>query len=111
MTSSATAQAANPDVFELPGKIRIIRQPEGTECRLIRRTSSPPSCDRRQIFLAFLDAVRHLATLAIKSEGGPAGFRLEVEMNAFFDDWARPIGRQAPICCRSNFSDWSDEQL
>jgi transposase len=42
-------------------------------------------------------------------DGGAAGFRLEVEVNASFDDWAAVS--EGAYLLRSNISDWSDEQL
>jgi transposase len=42
-------------------------------------------------------------------DGGPAGFRLEVEVNASFDNWAALS--EGAYLLRSNISDWSDEQL
>jgi transposase len=44
-------------------------------------------------------------TLAIR----PAGFRLEVKVDAAFDDWAALSG--GAYLLRSNITDWSDEQL
>jgi len=41
--------------------------------------------------------------------GGSAGFRLEAEVNASFDDWAALS--EGAYLLRSNISDWSDEQL
>src|SRR5262249_3462219 len=40
---------------------------------------------------------------------GPAGFRLEANVNASFDDWAALS--EGAYLLRSNISDWSDEQL
>jgi len=40
---------------------------------------------------------------------GPAGFRLEVEVDASFDDWAALS--EGAYLLRSNITDWSDEQL
>jgi len=40
---------------------------------------------------------------------GPAGFRLEIEVNASFDDWAALS--EGAYLLRSNISDWRDEQL
>ncbi|HWE16427.1 MAG TPA: IS1634 family transposase [Hyphomicrobiaceae bacterium] len=39
----------------------------------------------------------------------PAGFRLEVEVNASFDDWAALS--EGAYLLRSNITDWSDEEL
>jgi len=40
---------------------------------------------------------------------GPAGFRLEIKVNASFDDWAALS--EGAYLLRSNISDWRDEQL
>ena len=40
---------------------------------------------------------------------GPAGFRLEIEVNASFDDWAALS--EGAYLLRSTISDWRDEQL
>ena len=45
----------------------------------------------------------------LSEDGGPAGFRLEVGVNASFDDWAAVS--EGAYLLRSNISDWSDEQL
>jgi transposase len=45
----------------------------------------------------------------LTEDGGPAGFRLEVEVNASFDDWAALS--EGAYLLRSNITDWSDEQL
>jgi len=45
----------------------------------------------------------------LPEDGGPAGFRLELEVNASFDDWAALS--EGAYLLRSNISDWSDEQL
>jgi hypothetical protein len=45
----------------------------------------------------------------LEDDGGPAGFRLHVECNASFDDWAA-LSKGAYLLC-SNITDWSDEQL
>lgn len=45
----------------------------------------------------------------LAQDDGPAGFRLEVEVDASFDDWAALS--EGAYLLRSNISDWSDEQL
>jgi len=45
----------------------------------------------------------------LAEDGGPAGFRLEVEVDAAFDDWAALS--EGAYLLRSNITDWSDEQL
>jgi transposase len=47
--------------------------------------------------------------IALKPDGCPAGFRLEVACNAAFDDWAALS--EGAYLLRSNISDWSDQQL
>ena len=45
----------------------------------------------------------------LEEDGCPAGFRLRVECNAPFDDWAALS--EGAYLLRSNILDWSDEQL
>jgi len=45
----------------------------------------------------------------LPEDSGPAGFRLEAEVNTSFDDWAALS--EGAYLLRSNISDWSDEQL
>jgi transposase len=45
----------------------------------------------------------------LAEDGGPAGFRLEFEVNVAFDDWAALS--EGAYLLRSNITDWSDEQL
>jgi hypothetical protein len=47
--------------------------------------------------------------VTLKSDGRPAGFRLRVDHNASFDDWA--VLSEGAYLLRSNISDWSDQQL
>src|SRR5262245_27122104 len=42
-------------------------------------------------------------------DGGPAGFHLDVEVDASFDDWAALS--EGAYLLRSNITDWSNEQL
>ena len=48
-------------------------------------------------------------TIVLEPDGCPAGFRLRVDHNASFDDWAA-LSKGAYLL-RSNISDWSDRQL
>ena len=45
----------------------------------------------------------------LAEDDGPAGFRLEVEVDAAFDDWAALS--EGAYLLRSNIDDWSDERL
>lgn len=45
----------------------------------------------------------------LAEDGSLAGFRLQVEVNASFDDWAALS--EGAYLLRSNITDWSDEQL
>jgi transposase len=45
----------------------------------------------------------------LPEDAGPAGFRLEVEVDVSFDDWAALS--EGAYLLRSNITDWSDEQL
>ena len=47
--------------------------------------------------------------IALEPDGCPAGFRLNVKLNAAFDDWAALS--EGAYLLRSNITDWSDEQL
>jgi len=45
----------------------------------------------------------------LKEDGSPAGFHLQVDYSAPFDDWAALS--EGAYLLRSNITDWSDEQL
>jgi transposase len=45
----------------------------------------------------------------LAEDASPAGYRLEVEVDASFDDWAALS--EGAYLLRSNITDWSDEQL
>jgi transposase len=45
----------------------------------------------------------------LAEDSSSAGFRLEVDVNASFDDWAALS--EGAYLLRSNIGDWSDEQL
>jgi transposase len=47
--------------------------------------------------------------VALKPDGRPAGFRLQVDHNPSFDDWAALS--EGAYLLRSNIEDWSDQQL
>jgi transposase len=47
--------------------------------------------------------------VCLAEDSGPAGFRLKVEVNAPFDDWAALS--EGAYLLRSNISDWRDDQL
>src|SRR6478672_4659233 len=47
--------------------------------------------------------------IALEPDGCPAGFRLQVDGNASFDDWAALS--EGAYLLRSNIIDWTDEQL
>jgi transposase len=47
--------------------------------------------------------------VALKPDDGPAGFRLQVDHNSSFDDWAA-LSEGADLL-RSTIDDWSDQQL
>jgi transposase len=48
-------------------------------------------------------------TVRLAEDSAPAGFRLEVQVNASFDDWAALS--EGAYLLRSNVSDWKEEQL
>ena len=45
----------------------------------------------------------------LAEDNGPAGFRLEVEVNISFDNWAALS--EGAYLLRSNINDWQDNQL
>jgi transposase len=47
--------------------------------------------------------------IALRAAACPAGFRLHVEINAAFDDWAAVS--EGAYVLRTNIADWSDERL
>ena len=47
--------------------------------------------------------------IALEPDGCPAGFRLQADHNASFDDWAALS--EGAYLLRSNITDWSDQQL
>jgi transposase len=48
-------------------------------------------------------------TIVVAPDGCPAGFRIRVDHDAAFDDWAALS--EGAYLLRSNISDWSDQQL
>jgi transposase len=48
-------------------------------------------------------------TVRLAEDSAPAGFRLEVQVNASFDDWAALS--EGAYLLRSNVGDWKEEQL
>ena len=48
-------------------------------------------------------------SIALETDGSPAGLRLTVGRNASFDDWAALS--EGAYLLRSNISDWTDQQL
>jgi hypothetical protein len=70
-----------------------------------------PTEVNRQIGRILQQNQRAAARFEVRPEddGGPAGFRLHVECNVSFDDWAA-LSKCAYLL-RSNITDWSDEQL
>ena len=48
-------------------------------------------------------------TIVLEPDGCPAGFRLRVDHDASFDDWAALS--EGAYLLRSNIADWSDQQL
>jgi transposase len=70
-----------------------------------------PTQVNRQIGRILRQNQRAAARFAVRleQEGGPAEFRLQVDYNAAFDDWAALS--EGAYMLRSNIADWSDEQL
>jgi transposase len=70
-----------------------------------------PTQVNRQIGRILRQNQRAAARFAVRLEedGCPAGFRLTVDCNLSFDDWAALS--EGAYLLRSNITDWSDEQL
>jgi transposase len=70
-----------------------------------------PAAVNRQIGRILQQNQRAAARFAVclEDDGGLAGFRLHVEVQAGFDDWAALS--EGAYVLRSNITDWSDEQL
>jgi transposase len=70
-----------------------------------------PAQVNRQIGRILADNQRAAArfAIALEPDGSPAGFRLRVEHNASFDEWAAMS--EGAYLLRSNITDWSDERL
>ena len=70
-----------------------------------------PTQVNRQIGRILQQNQRSAARFAVRlqEDSGPAGFHLQVEYNASFDDWADLS--EGAYMLRSNITDWSDEQL
>jgi len=79
----------------------------------IERSSKPldPTPINRQIGRILQQNQRAAARFAVRlvDAGSPAGFRLQVAINAPFDDWAALS--EGAYLLRSNITDWSDAQL
>jgi len=79
----------------------------------IARSKKPldPAAVSRQIGRIFQQNQRAAArfAIALEPDACPAGFRLRVDHDASFDDWAALS--EGAYLLRSNISDWSDRQL
>ena len=79
----------------------------------IARSKKPldPATVNRQIGRILQQNQRAAArfAIALEPDGCPAGFRLRVDHDASFDDWAALS--EGAYLLRSNISDWSDRQL
>jgi transposase len=75
------------------------------------RRPGDPTQVNRQIGRILRQNQRAAARFAVRLEqdGGPAGFRLHVDCNPAFDDWAALS--EGAYMLRSNIVGWSDEQL
>ena len=92
--------------------LRIEQALERLSARVARsKKRVDPAAVNRQIGRILQQNQRAAARFAItlKPDGCPAGFRLRVEHNAAFDDWAALS--EGAYLLRSNISDWSDQQL
>jgi transposase len=85
------------------------------ECLAARIASAKKRLDPAQInrqigrILAHNQRAAARFAITLEPDGSPASFRLRVEHNATFDDWAA-ISEGAYLL-RSNIGDWSDAQL
>ena len=91
---------------------RIETALERLAARIARsRKRLDPTPVNRQIGRILQQNQRAAARFVVRLEedGGPAGFRLQVNYSAPFDDWAALS--EGAYLLRSNITDWSDEQL
>jgi transposase len=91
---------------------RIERALERLSARVARSTKRlDPATVNRQIGRILQQNQRAAArfVIALEPDGCPASFRLRVDYNAAFDDWAALS--EGAYLLRSNISDWSDRQL
>ena len=92
---------------------RRIEQALERLCARVARSKKrlDPAAVNRQIGRILQQNQRAAArfAIALEPDGCPAGFRLRVDHNAAFDDWAALS--EGAYLLRSNISDWSDHQL
>jgi len=95
---------------------KFSRRIEAALDRLAGRVASArrridPAIVNRQIGRILQQNQRSAARFAVRLEegGGPAGFRLSVEVKPAFDAWAALS--EGAYLLRSNIADWSEEQL
>jgi hypothetical protein len=106
--SSGAAKRAVHEKFSRPIEVAL-----GRLAARIARSSKrlDPTQVNRQIGRILQQNQRAAVRFEVRLEddGGPAEFRLHVECNVSFDDWAA-LSKGAYLL-RSNITDWSDEQL
>ncbi len=91
---------------------RIEQALERLSVRVARSTRPlDPATVNRQIGRILQQNQRAAArfTIVLEPDGCPAGFRLRVDHDGSFDDWAALS--EGAYLLRSNISDWSDQQL
>jgi transposase len=91
---------------------RIEQALERLSARIARsKKRLDPAAVNRQIGRILQSNQRSAArfAVALKPDRSPAGFRLQVDHNASFDDWA--MLSEGAYLLRSNIEDWSDQQL
>jgi len=91
---------------------RIEQALERLSARITRsKKRLDPAAVNRQIGRILQSNQRSAArfAVALKPDRRPAGFRLQVDHNAAFDDWA--MLSEGAYLLRSNIEDWSDQQL
>jgi transposase len=91
---------------------RIEEALERLTARIVRaKKPLDPAAVHRQIGRILQQNQRAAArfAIALEPDGCPAGFRLRVDHNASFDDWAALS--EGAYLLRSNIGDWSDQQL
>ena len=113
MSTNRTSERKNKRAKNFNKFSRRIEQALERLSARIARSKKPldPAAVSRQIGRVFQQNQRAAArfAIALEPDACPAGFRLRVDHDASFDDWAALS--EGAYLLRSNISDWSDRQL